>query len=127
MHYDWGLRAVKSLPHQAGKLKRMEPESDENPVLCRALRDFNVPKITTLYMPVLFRLIHNLFTGICPEPFKNAEFEKVCEGVIKARGLQADPGFVIKFVDLLDILFVRHFCFLIGLGSRSRRRKVEGG
>merc|ERR1711881_699897 len=46
MHYDWGLRAVKSLLRQAGGLKRKEPDSDENPVLCRALRDFNLPKIT---------------------------------------------------------------------------------
>ena len=41
----------------AGKLKRMEPDADENPVLCRALRDFNTPKITTPDMPIFLRLI----------------------------------------------------------------------
>jgi dynein heavy chain len=66
MHYDWGLRAVKSLLRQAGTLKRLEPESDENPVLCRALRDFNTPKITTLDMPIFLRLIKDLFPGIDP-------------------------------------------------------------
>ena len=92
MHYDWGLRAVKSLLRQAsvsgslsnlrkcfqicfpfvdlqqkrkrsfykidlflfvfalqaGALKAKEKDDeDESVVLCRALRDFNLPKITT--------------------------------------------------------------------------------
>ena len=46
-HYDWGLRAVKSVLRQAGKLKR-DPDNEkmsEDPLLMRALRDFNLPKI----------------------------------------------------------------------------------
>ena len=49
---------------QAGTLKRNEPDADENPVLMRALRDFNTPKITTLDMPIFLRLIKDLFPGI---------------------------------------------------------------
>jgi len=120
MHYDWGLRAVKSLLRQAGKLKRKEPEADENPVLCRALRDFNTPKITTMDMPIFLRLIKDLFTGIWPEPFVDVEFTKVCSNVIKKRGLQADAAFVVKVVGLLDILFVRHCCFIIGPSGCSK-------
>merc|ERR1740138_1473066 len=108
MHYDWGLRAVKSLLRQAGSLKRKEPESDENPVLCRALRDFNTPKITTLDMPIFLRLIQDLFPGINPDQFKDVQFDNICKEVVKKRGLQADPGFIVKIVGLLDILFVRH-------------------
>jgi len=114
MHYDWGLRAVKSLLRQAGELKRKEPESDENPVLCRALRDFNTPKITTLDMPIFLRLIQDLFPGVWPDPFQDPEFEKVVAKIAKARGLQPDPAFIVKIVGLLDILAVRHCCFIIG-------------
>merc|ERR1719271_964615 len=88
MHYDWGLRAVKSLLRQAGKLKRKEPDSDENLVLCRALRDFNTPKITTLDMPIFLRLIHDLFPGINPNQVEFPDFEKRCIEVAKQRGLQ---------------------------------------
>jgi dynein heavy chain len=114
MHYDWGLRAVKSLLRQAGALKRKEPESDENPVLCRALRDFNTPKITTLDMPIFLRLIQDLFPGINPEQFEDPEFQKVVAEIAKKRGLQADSQFIIKTVSMVSILEVRHCMFIIG-------------
>jgi len=103
MHYDWGLRAVKSLLRQAGALKGKEPQADENLVLFRALRDFNLPKITTQDMPIFLRLIQDLFPGINPAAFKDLKFEKVIITTVKSRCLQPDPGFVLKVADLLDI------------------------
>jgi hypothetical protein len=44
-HYDWGLRAIKSVLVVAGSLLRAESGQDEADVLFRALRDFNIPKI----------------------------------------------------------------------------------
>jgi dynein heavy chain len=44
-HYDWGLRAVKSVLRVAGTMKRAEPQLEEAQILMRALRDFNTPKI----------------------------------------------------------------------------------
>ena len=41
MHYDWGLRAIKSVLVVAGSFKRSEPDVDELALLMRALRDFN--------------------------------------------------------------------------------------
>lgn len=43
-HYDFGMRAVKSVLVMAGALKRSNPDLNEDVVLIRALRDSNLPK-----------------------------------------------------------------------------------
>jgi dynein heavy chain len=43
LHYDWGLRAIKSVLVVAGGFKRAEPQLPEQAILMRALRDFNIP------------------------------------------------------------------------------------
>lgn len=63
-HYDWGLRAVKSVLLVAGKLKRCDPDIDEEAVLMRALRDFNTPKIVSADTPIFLRLIADLFPSM---------------------------------------------------------------
>merc|ERR1719230_97021 len=63
-HYDWGLRAIKSVLVVAGALRRGDPDRPEDQVLMRALRDFNVPKIVTDDMPVFLGLIGDLFPAM---------------------------------------------------------------
>ena len=55
-HYDWGLRAIKSVLVVAGALKRGDPERPEDQVLMRALRDFNLPKIVSDNKPCLTKI-----------------------------------------------------------------------
>lgn len=43
-HYDFGMRAVKTVIAVAGNLKREKPNMDERQIVLRALRDVNVPK-----------------------------------------------------------------------------------
>jgi hypothetical protein len=43
-HYDFGMRAVKSVLVMAGSLKRANPQLSEDVVLIRAMRDSNLPK-----------------------------------------------------------------------------------
>ena len=116
-HYDWGLRAVKSVLRQAGKLKR-DPDNEkihEDPLLMRALRDFNIPKIVTDDKPIFIRLIQDLFPSAKPEDKKPSNLMKVCEKTTKGTmGLIAEDQFVKKCIDLYEILDVRHCMFIIG-------------
>ena len=86
-HYDWGLRAVKSVLRMAGKLRRADPEIEEDPLLMRALRDFNTPKITTNDKPIFLQLIDDLFPGIEIEKKLNPELVKQLRIVTKENKL----------------------------------------
>lgn len=76
-HYDWGLRAIKSVLVVAGSLKRGDPGSAEDQVLMRALRDFNIPKIVTDDLPVFLGLIGDLFPSLDAPRKRDLNFEKV--------------------------------------------------
>ena len=67
-HYDWGLRAVKSVLRQAGGLKRAEPDLPEDLLLMRGLRDFNIPKIVIEDQAIFKGLIDDLFPGVRADP-----------------------------------------------------------
>jgi dynein heavy chain len=67
IHYDWGLRAVKSVLRQAGGLKRAEPDVPEDYILRRGLKDFNWPKIIVDDRAIFAGLIGDLFPGIPDE------------------------------------------------------------
>jgi dynein heavy chain len=117
IHYDWGLRAVKSVLRQAGKLKRADPDISEEIILMRALRDFNMPKIIVDDRSIFLGLIRDLFPGIEAEPKKDEVLLAICADTCKKNlplPLQAEEGFVKKCVELSEILEVRHSCFLIG-------------
>ena len=116
-HYDWGLRAVKSVLRQAGKLKRAPQNAavKENPLLMRALNDFNMPKIYIEDKPIFTNLLKDLFKGV-DMPVTNADdtLKKAIQMVAEENKLQPEDTFCLKCVQLSEILEVRHCVFVIG-------------
>ncbi|XP_039357479.1 dynein heavy chain 17, axonemal isoform X9 [Mauremys reevesii] len=113
-HYDWGLRAIKSVLVVAGSLKRSDPGRPEDQVLMRALRDFNIPKIVTDDLPVFMGLIGDLFPALDVPRKRDLNFEKIIKQSILELKLQAEESFVLKVVQLEELLQVRHSVFVIG-------------
>lgn len=79
-HYDFGLRALKSVLVMAGSLRRASPELSEDLVLMRAMRDMNKPKFIYEDVPLFMGLINDLFPKLdCPrvvyEDLKNEIIE----------------------------------------------------
>ncbi|KAM6111100.1 LOW QUALITY PROTEIN: dynein axonemal heavy chain 17 [Pterocles gutturalis] len=113
-HYDWGLRAIKSVLVVAGSLKRGDPGRPEDQVLMRALRDFNIPKIVTDDLPVFMGLIGDLFPALDVPRKRDLNFEKIIKQSILELKLQAEESFVLKVVQLEELLQVRHSVFVVG-------------
>ncbi|NXP60283.1 DYH17 protein, partial [Chloropsis cyanopogon] len=124
-HYDWGLRAIKSVLVVAGSLKRGDPGSAEDQVLMRALRDFNIPKIVTDDLPVFLGLIGDLFPALDVPRKRDLNFEKVIRESVLELKLQAEENFVLKVVQLEELLQVRHSVFVVGSAGCGKSQVLK--
>ncbi|XP_022380343.1 dynein heavy chain 9, axonemal [Enhydra lutris kenyoni] len=122
-HYDWGLRAIKSVLVVAGSLKRGDPDRPEDQVLMRSLRDFNIPKIVTDDIPVFMGLIGDLFPALDVPRRRDLNFEALVRKAVVDLKLQAEDNFVVKVVQLEELLAVRHSVFVVG-GAGTGKSQV---
>eukprot|EP01065_Artemidia_motanka_P030559 TRINITY_DN365_c0_g2_i2.p1 TRINITY_DN365_c0_g2~~TRINITY_DN365_c0_g2_i2.p1 ORF type:complete len:4684 (+),score=1932.48 TRINITY_DN365_c0_g2_i2:111-14162(+) len=121
-HYDWGLRAVKSVLYIAGGLKRGDPQTPEKGVLLRALRDTNMAKLSRDDVFVFMGLIRALFPNMDVPPKVNPELNEACVKATEERkllpGEKSDAAksgiFVLRCVQLSELLDVRHSVFVMG-------------
>ncbi|KAL6782194.1 hypothetical protein ACKKBF_B39410 [Auxenochlorella protothecoides x Auxenochlorella symbiontica] len=115
-HYDWKLRAIKTTLYVAGGMKRAAPELNEEKVLLRALRDFNLGKLTADDVVVFNGLLGDLFPSLPSTVPRSVdqEFESMVKVCARELGYQPEPNFCLKVSQLKEIFSVRWSVFLLG-------------
>jgi dynein heavy chain len=113
-HYDFGMRAVKSVLNAARRIKRTEVERDEDQLLLRALEDVNVPKFVKEDIQLFRNIISDLFpTTERPRIDYSDVLEKVDISCSNNNIIPTD-SFKQKIIQLYDTLQVRHGLMLVG-------------
>uniref|UniRef100_A0A8D3AZ06 Dynein, axonemal, heavy chain 6 n=1 Tax=Scophthalmus maximus TaxID=52904 RepID=A0A8D3AZ06_SCOMX len=113
-HYDFGMRAVKSVLVMAGSLKRENPNLSEDVVLIRALRDSNLPKFLTDDAVLFGGILSDLFPGVCiPEHDYGVLQSTILESLVK-RNLQPLLSMTKKVIQFYETMLVRHGVMLVG-------------
>ncbi|CAJ1432850.1 unnamed protein product [Effrenium voratum] len=113
-HYDYGMRAVKTVIEAAGLNKRQYPDQSESQILLRALRDVNVPKFLKDDLPLFENIISDLFPGVERPQMDYGRLEEACHTESLGQNLQPVPYFVKKQFELFDMIQVRHGMMLVG-------------
>ncbi|XP_006880447.1 PREDICTED: dynein heavy chain 11, axonemal [Elephantulus edwardii] len=121
-HYDWGLRAIKSVLVVAGSLKRGDKNRPEDQVLMRALRDFNMPKIVTDDIPVFLGLVGDLFPALDVPRRRTPHFEQMVRQSTLELRLQPEESFILKVVQLEELLAMRHSVFVVGNAGTGKSK-----
>uniref|UniRef100_A0A8C5NZ98 Dynein, axonemal, heavy chain 6 n=1 Tax=Jaculus jaculus TaxID=51337 RepID=A0A8C5NZ98_JACJA len=113
-HYDFGMRAVKSVLVMAGSLKRENPDLSEDVVLIRALRDSNLPKFLTDDALLFSGIISDLFPGVQIPEHDYGILQSTIVDVMNGQNLQPEICMVKKVIQFYETMLVRHGVMLVG-------------
>ncbi|XP_028179118.1 dynein heavy chain 6, axonemal [Ostrinia furnacalis] len=113
-HYDFGMRAVKSVLVMAGALKRASPDQHEEMTLLCALNDSNLPKFLAADAILFAGILSDLFPGVSL-PFRDyGVMEEVITEILLERKLQVEMCQIRKVIQLHETMIVRWGVMLVG-------------
>ncbi|KAI8732070.1 dynein heavy chain 6, axonemal isoform X3, partial [Biomphalaria glabrata] len=113
-HYDFGMRAVKSVLVMAGSLKRQNPDKPEDVVLIRALRDSNLPKFLFNDAKLFQAILSDLFPGVNIPEHDSGQLKDEIMNIQLEMKLQVVDTQVVKVIQFLETMIVRHGVMLVG-------------
>lgn len=113
-HYDFGMRAVKSVLVMAGALKRAAPDQREDITLIAALRDSNIPKFLS-DDSILFRgILSDLFPGVELPDSQHPDLEASLRLGLRNKNLQPVATTLRKCLQLYETMCVRWGVMTVG-------------
>lgn len=121
-HYDYGMRAVSTVISASGALKRAFPDTPEDQLLLRALRDVNVPKFLAHDLPLFENIICDLLPGVERPEVSYGSLRDSIETSCKEQNLQFTPEFEMKVFQLYDTIQVRHGLMIVGPTGGAKTR-----
>lgn len=123
-HYDFQLRALKSVLVMAGQLKRDNKDVKEDLVLMRALRDMNMPKFVYEDEPLFLGLISDLFPSMDISRVPYEKYDLIAK-IIEQNNLQLIPQQINKMVQLYETMLTRHTTMVVGPTGAGKSTVID--
>jgi dynein heavy chain 1, cytosolic len=118
-HYDFGLRALKSVLVSAGNIKRQHTQQvdgadEEQDILLRSICETVIPKLVASDIVLFKGLLSDVFPKREPRNLPLEELERHIKDVCKERYLVPSPLWIDKLFQLYQVLMLRHGVMLVG-------------
>ncbi|XP_063674391.1 dynein axonemal heavy chain 1-like isoform X3 [Bolinopsis microptera] len=124
-HYDFGMRAVKTVISAAANLKRDLQDTSEELICLRAIRDVNVPKFLQDDLKLFNGIVSDLFPKIKQEAIDYGDLDTSIKKTCAKKNLLAVDGFMNKCIQLYETTVVRHGLMLVGPTGSGKTRCYE--
>ena len=119
-HYDFGMRAVKSVLNMAGALKRKESHLNDVDVLIRAMKDSNIPKFLREDLILFNAIVSDLFPEADIHGVEYGELQSCLIKCIEKEHLKPTETFVSKVIQLFETMEVRFGVMIIGPATAGK-------
>lgn len=129
-HYDFGLRALKSVLISCGRLKRAQLKADalsetspmvtEHEVILQSLREMVDPKLVDSDLIVLRDIEKEFFPSVIYVPAPLDAVRIAVKNVANAKNLVCSEGWLIKNLQLFQIQQLHHGIMMVGASGTGK-------